>query len=136
MNGNYNGYGGYNNGGSNNDENRGYSFQTIMDIKSRNRGFAIASMIIGIFSILCCCWVYSGVILGALAIIFAVVSRVKMGYFDGMAIAGLVLGIIGLVFAVSTHLVTVVFIEEYMEWIELNYPELYEELENEAGTLV
>ena len=136
MNGNYNGYGGYNNGDYNNDGNRGYSFQTIMDIKSRNRGFAIASMIIGIFSILCCCSVWFGFVLGAFAVTLAVTSRVRMGYFDGLAIAGLVLGIIGLVFTVSTHLVSVVFLEEYVQWIESNYPEIYDELEGEMGTLV
>lgn len=124
MNGNYNGYNNGDQGG-----NRGYTFQTVMDIKSRNRGFAIASMVLGIFSILCCCFNYVALIIAALSIIFAVVSRVRMGYFDGMAIAGLVLGIIGLVFAVAVTLVDLVFLNEYLEWIKANYPEIYEQLE-------
>lgn len=131
MNGNYNGY----SGGPGGDRG-GYSFQTIMDIKSRNRGFAIASMILGIFSILCCCFTYIGLIIGVLSIVFAVVSRVRMGYFDGMAIAGLVLGIIGVVFSAAIIVVDTVFAEQYLEWFEANYPDIYEQIEgsNGAGT--
>ena len=125
MNGNYNGY---DNGGSDG-TNRSYTFQTVMDIKSRNRGFAIASMVLGIFSILCCCSIYIGLITGILAVTFAIISRVRMGYFDGMAIAGLVLGIIGLVFTISIIVVDALFAEQYLEWIKTEYPDIYEQLE-------
>ncbi len=64
--------------------------------------FAITSMILGIAGVvLCCCccgcfWFLTG-ILGVAAIVFAVVSRVRLGEFQGMAIAGLVLGIIAVI---------------------------------------
>ncbi len=106
--------------------NGGFSYQTVMEMKSRNRGFAIASMILGILSILCCCFTYIGIALSIIAIVFAVVSRVRMGYFDGMAIAGLVLGIIGFVFGVSILIIDIAFTEQLEAWLEANYPEIYE----------
>jgi hypothetical protein len=36
-----------------------------------------------------------------MSIAFAVVSRVNLKYFDGMAIAGLIIGIFGLVFSLT-----------------------------------
>jgi ABC-type lipoprotein release transport system permease subunit len=38
-------------------------------------------------------------VLAILAIIFAIVSRRNLGYFDGFSVAGLVIGIFGLVFS-------------------------------------
>lgn len=128
MNGNYNGYDNRTPGGGNNYENRGYSFQTIMDIKSRNRGFAIASMVLGIFSVICCCSTIVALITATLSIIFAIVSRVRMGYFDGMAVAGLVLGIVGFVFAVSMLLLDAFFTEKFLEWLQIYYPDIYEQM--------
>lgn len=59
-------------------------------------GFAIASMVIGILSlVLCCCSEYIGLVLGILAIIFAVIAKKQSP--SGMATAGLVCGIIALV---------------------------------------
>lgn len=65
------------------------------------RGFAIASMVLGIVAVcLCCCccgilyWV-SG-LLGVLAIVFAILTKTSTGKFHGMAIAGLILGILAI----------------------------------------
>ena len=40
-------------------------------------------------------------IFGILAIVFAVVSRVRLGYFDTFTVAGMILGIFGTVFGIS-----------------------------------
>ena len=58
------------------------------------RGFAIASLVLGIISIL-----FAGIILGPLGIIFAVVAS-NQGYKGGMLTAGLVCSIIGTSLAV------------------------------------
>ena len=67
-------------------------------------GFGIAALVLGILAIVLCWTVYGGIILGILAIIFAVLGmrRAKRGEATnrGMAISGLVTGIIGLVIAV------------------------------------
>ncbi len=56
------------------------------------KGLSIASMVLGIVSLVLCCIVYISVPCALLAIIFAAVGMKKGG--KGMAIAGLVLGII------------------------------------------
>ena len=56
------------------------------------KGLSIASMVLGIVSLVLCCIVYISVPCALLAIIFAEVGMKKGG--KGMAIAGLVLGII------------------------------------------
>lgn len=61
-------------------------------------GFAIASLVTGIVSIVCCCFLYGfSLIPAVLAVVFAVLSRkASGGRFSGMAIAGLVTGIVGI----------------------------------------
>ncbi len=78
-----------------------------MEVKSNKRGFAVASLILGIVSVVCCCISYAGLAMAILAIIFAVVSKRKMGYFDPLAVAGLILGIVGTVFGATVVLVDV-----------------------------
>ena len=65
--------------------------------KKKTLAFSIVSLVTGILSILCCCFAFVGLPLGIIAIVFSAVSRKKLGYFDGMAVAGLVLGIFGTV---------------------------------------
>lgn len=112
-------------------EEKGYAYKTVMDGVPRSRGWSVASLVIGILSVLCCCITYGGLIMGVLAIVFAVISRRNLGYFDGMAIAGLVLGIIGTVFGVMT-----VAFEFYLnanpDLLE-SYREYLESLESELG---
>lgn len=78
-----------------------YLFQTVTGRGRRKTySWSLAAMICGIISVICCTG-YVGIVLGALAIIFAIVSRKNLGYFDSMAIAGLVLGIIGFILGVA-----------------------------------
>ena len=59
------------------------------------KGFAIASLVTGILSVVCC----GSFFIWAVAIILAIVAKVK-GSKSGMAIAGLILGIIGFLICV------------------------------------
>lgn len=67
----------------------------------QKNNMALASMIIGILSIVLSCCCYLGVILGSLAVILAGLSRIdeKM---TGQATAGMVTGIIGILFGVGS----------------------------------
>lgn len=67
--------------------------------KDAGKGFAIASMVLGIVSLF-----IFGYIAGALAIIFSVVAK-KKGSTSKMATAGLVLGIIGVAGALLVQVV-------------------------------
>lgn len=66
----------------------------------KSAGLAIASMVLGIISLVSCCWPYVAIVLALLAVIFGAVSLAKKMGGKGMAIAGLVCGIIGLIPAV------------------------------------
>ena len=55
----------------------------------RGKGFAIASLVLGIAS-----FFFSGIICGILAIVFGCMAK-KKGYVGGMAKAGIICGIIG-----------------------------------------
>ena len=72
--------------------------------KKQKNGFAIASLVLGIVSLVgccCCCTEVLGMIVmgvsAVLAIVFAFLSKKNEGKLNGMAIAGLVLGIISIV---------------------------------------
>ncbi|MBE6589320.1 MAG: DUF4190 domain-containing protein [Ruminococcaceae bacterium] len=73
-----------------------------------NRGFAIASLVLGIVSLCTCCCcclcdlLFVPLICAILAIVFAIVAKTKSPdkKMPGMAIAGLILGIIGAVICI------------------------------------
>ena len=129
-------YGRYTDGAGASEEERKYAYKTVMDGVPRSRGWSVASMVLGILSVLCCCLTYGGLVMGLLSIVFAVVSRRNLGYFDGMAIAGLVIGIIGTVFGVMTVISEIYLtanpelLENYLKYLE----SLETELEGAGGT--
>ncbi len=64
-------------------------------------GFAIAGMICGILSIICCCaWYISG-ILGILGLVFSIMVIVRNLPGKGLAIAGVICAAIGLILAIG-----------------------------------
>lgn len=91
---------GWQNNNQQNNQNGDFIYKQIMEDKQKNRIWSVGSLVIGIFSVLCCCFEWPGLIFGVLAIVFAILSRKNLGYFDGLAIAGVILGIFGTVFSV------------------------------------
>lgn len=72
-------------------------------VANPNNGFAIGALVCGILSVVLCCCVYGilSLILGILAIVFAVLSKKQNGgKLSGLAIAGLICGCVGLLFSV------------------------------------
>ena len=61
-----------------------------------NGGFAIASMICGIISILCCCLTWVSLVLGVAAVVLGIIALKYKYDGKGMAIAGIVTGGIGI----------------------------------------
>lgn len=104
-----------------------------------SKPYAIASLVLGILSLFCCCCYYIAGVLAILAIVFAFIARKKnAGKLPGMAIVGLVLAIIGLVIflcliAFEIYLATIPqaelekFLYEYFEAIGVDPNEIFTE---------
>lgn len=113
MNGNNNEFN-YNPFDENNDYD--YLYQTVTRRgRKKTYGWSVAAMICGIVSAASFLSGISAIILGVLAIVFSLISRKNLGYFDGKAVAGLILGIIGFCFAVS-FILLVTFNDALADW--------------------
>ncbi len=74
---------------------------------ARRRGWSVISLFSGILAVLLCSVYYLGLVFAAVSIVAAVVSRKKLGYFDGLSLAGLLVGIVGCVFCSFSLIVDV-----------------------------
>lgn len=66
------------------------------DSSGGNSGFAIASMICGIVSVLCCCLTWVSLVLGVGAVVLGIIALKNKYDGKGMAIAGIITGGIGI----------------------------------------
>lgn len=129
---------GYNYGQSNNSADYGYG-QPNGNNKSESEGFGIASLILGIITVLLFCTCISW-ITGILAIIFGILQLVK-GNKKGMAIVGLITGGIG--FVVSIILYILIFFAGFGSYSNYNdiynhiYDDIYDDIEDsmDDGTI-
>ncbi len=118
----------------NNQNNSEYK-KVLLD-KQHSRAWSVASLTVSIVSLICCCFVsWLGIVLSALAIVFAIISRRNIGYFDGLSLAGLIVGIFGIVFGVASIILAFVleqsgFYDEILKELE----EMEKELENGTVT--
>ena len=88
---------GYNNMNGTNGQQYYYGNEPATETPS---GMAIAGLVLGILSMVCCCIWYVSAILAILALVFSIITVVKNKPGKGMAIAGIVCGAIGLVMAI------------------------------------
>lgn len=74
-----------------------YAYQTVTRSgKPKTVGWSLASLLCGIAAIITSVFGLPAIILGVLSIVFAVISRIVLGYFDGMLLFGFILGIHGI----------------------------------------
>ena len=78
-----------------------YTYKKVIKEKKNSRIFSVASLALGILSLVFCFLPILGIILALSSIIFSLISRGSLGYFDKIAIIGLVVGIFGAVFGLS-----------------------------------
>ncbi|MCI5492938.1 MAG: hypothetical protein MR425_02275 [Lachnospiraceae bacterium] len=77
--------------------------------EKRSQGMAIAAIVMGIISIATSCCIYAAIVTGALAIIFALLSRGGEMKMDTKGKTGLILGILGLVITIALYGFTFVY---------------------------
>lgn len=124
----------YSNETNNNDYNNVYyNDEELNQNENKSKGLAIASLVLGILSIvLCCCGL--GVFAAPLSIIFAIIALVskKCGG-KGMAAAGLIISIITIIFTICCYLAFGEYVKDYIRFCT-EYPSVIEEYE-ETGEL-
>ena len=84
-------------------------YEVMEGKKAKTRAFSVTALVLGIASVIFSFIGWFGLIVGAAAIVFSIISRIKLGYFDSMGIAGLILGIFGAVFGAFYLIVNLVF---------------------------
>ena len=73
-----------------------------VSMRARTRIWSVISLTLAIISALLCPIWQAGIILGVLSIGLALLSRYLLGFFDGIALWGLIIGIFGCVFCLSS----------------------------------
>ncbi len=96
----------------NQNQNEEYVYKKVILDKHHSRAWSVASFVAALISpIVSFCGVeWLGIALSLLAVVFSVISRKNIGYFDRFSIAGLIIGIIGVVFAVACIILGYVFV--------------------------
>ena len=85
------------------DQDAGYAFQTVTRKgKPKTIGWSLISLICGFAAFITSVFGWPGIVLGVLSIVFAVISRFNLGYFDGMLIFGFVLGLHGIFIGIAS----------------------------------
>lgn len=69
--------------------------------KKKSRIWSVCALILAVLSVILFFLPAVSITLGVLAVIFAVVSRFSIGYFDNYGIASIIVGIFGAVFGIA-----------------------------------
>lgn len=75
--------------------------------KERSMGWSLLSLALSVLSVALCAFWYVSFPLAVGAVVFAVISRRKLGYFDKMSVFGLIVGIVGFVFSAFSLFVSI-----------------------------
>lgn len=92
-------------------------YKTVVADAKKTRAWAVASLVLGIVSVLCCCISWFGIVAGALSMLFTVISRKSLGYFDSLSVAGMIIAIFGIIFS-AVMLMAVLYFAEHPELLE------------------
>lgn len=107
-----------------------YTGETLSEDRKPEKKYSVIALILGIISLVLCCFSILGLIPGIISIIFAVKAR-KNGETGAMPVVSIVFSVIGIVFAVISTIfllfVGVLSYEIYSEWEETG---ILEQMEN------
>lgn len=89
-----------------------------MEVNKTKHGFAVASLVLGIVSVVLCCCTWVGIACGIVGLVLAIVAR-KNGNTETICKAGLILSIIGLALSIILLIVSIALAgsPEYQEFI-------------------
>ena len=77
-----------------------FAYKNVMGEKKNSRLYSVISVCLSALSIILEFIPWAALICGALGILFAILSRKNLGYFDNISLVGLIAGIFGTVFSV------------------------------------
>lgn len=118
---------GYGNAQSGNEFNGGnFDYTPQQPQKDPGHGLAIASLVLGIISLLSCCCVYLSVVVGVVGVVLAIISKSKSntGKMETMAKVGLALSIVGVVLSIGYIIFGLVYMQTPA------YQDMYQEIMN------
>ena len=105
-----------------------YAFQTLnRNGKPKSLGWSVVSLVMGAAAVFTCTFGWASIIFGVFSILFAIMSRRILGYFDGKTIAGLILGLFGIVFATAMIIFVYTIGEEDQKYIWDILKQMYEQ---------
>ena len=76
-----------------------YAYKNVITKNGNTRLFSVISVFFAALSVILSFVPWVGFILGLISIAFSLISRKKLGYFEGFALVGLIVGIFGFVFS-------------------------------------
>lgn len=78
-----------------------YAYKNVIPDKQHRRTWSVASLVLGILSVLCSYFSWFGLILGLVSAGASLVSRKNLGYFDKLSLTALIIAIFGVVFSLT-----------------------------------
>ena len=75
--------------------------ELFSDKKPKSAVWSVLSLVFGVISVIWGIFGWHGMIFGIIAIAMAVISRIRLGYFDTVTVWGMICGIFGTVFGIS-----------------------------------
>ena len=82
------------------DSEQKYAFKNVIKKNPNKRTWSVVSIVLACLSLVSVILSPLSIILGILAIGAAILSRVNLGYFDKLSLAGLIVAIFGVVFSI------------------------------------
>ena len=79
----------------------GFVYKAVMKGEGNKRTFSIISLVLSVLSVLLFIFPWVAIVFGIAGVVFSLLSRYNLGYFDGFSLAGLIVGIFGIVFGIA-----------------------------------
>lgn len=98
-----------------------------------SKALAIVSLVLGIISLVCCCWSAGvvGILFSGAAVVCGIIAVAKHQAGKGMAIGGLICGGVALLLSIIMMIASLTMDKSWAEdFLEENYPDIYEQIED------
>jgi uncharacterized membrane protein len=78
-----------------------YAYKNVITKNGNTRLFSLISVVFSVLSLILSFIPWLGLVFGIVSVVFSLISRKQLGYFDGLAVVGLITAIFGLVFSLT-----------------------------------